>query len=193
MVRTCRRGIPTYGCAVTVSIREAHPDDAEDIAKVHVATWQSAYRDMVPAEFLVALSANLERRTEWWRVQIGSAQPPRHTFVAVDDEEMVGFADIGPSRDPDADPLEVGELNAIYILPSAWGRGVGQALMARSFAHLVAAGFSLATLWVLEENARARRFYEAAGWRVDGSARVEPIGGVSVREVRYRIELAGQS
>jgi len=189
--RRCGRtpDLPTYRCAVTVSIRDARPDDAEEIAKVHVETWQSAYRDILPAEFLCGLSANLDRRTDWWREQIGSAQPPRHTFVAVDDGELVGFADIGPSRGSDADPLRVGELNAIYVLPSAWGRGVGQALMAETIARLGAAGFSLATLWVLEGNHRARRFYEAAGWDADGSVKDEAIGDVVGREVRYRMEL----
>ena len=121
----------TYRGGVTVTVRDPRPEDSSRIADVQVATWQSAYRDMLPAEFLVALSANLERRAGWWREQIGSAQLPRHTFVAVDDGEVVGFADIGASRDPDADPNEVGELNAIYVLPSVWGRGVGRALMAK--------------------------------------------------------------
>lgn len=47
-----------------------------------------------------------------------------------------------------------------------------------------------ATLWVLEANARARRFYERKGWAVDGAAREEEVGGRRVTEVRYRRLLA---
>ncbi len=39
---------------------------------------------------------------------------------------------------------------------------------------LAAGGSTSARLWVLEDNARARRFYERRGWRRDGSDRVVP-------------------
>ena len=59
------------------------------------------------------------------------------------------------------------------------------------------AGFRRATLWVIEENAEARRFYEAAGWRPDGLAKRGPMGGFPglpvVNEVRYVRGLDDQS
>jgi GNAT superfamily N-acetyltransferase len=174
---------------MTFTIREAQPGDARDIARVHIVTWQAAYADILPAEFLSGLSAGLEHRVAWWADQISSAQPPRHTLVATEDGGIVGFADVGPSRDSDADPLQVGELNAIYVLRAAWGRGIGQALMAEALKRLREGKFHEATLWVLAENERARRYYEAAGWTTDGSARDETISDVVVREVRYRISL----
>ena len=58
---------------------------------------------------------------------------------------------------------------------------------------LRSAGFSQATLWVLEMNALARHFYEAMGWRPDGTRkRDERVGGFGLVEVRYRAELARQ-
>lgn len=174
-------------------IRDAHPDDALDIAKVQIATWQAAYGDILPADHLSALPDGVGRRAQWWGERAASAEPRGHTLVVEQDREVIGFADIGPSRDPDADSLRVGELNAIYVLPHAWGRGVGRALMAEMVAALRAAGFGVATLWVLEANLRARRFYEAAGWTDDGSAKDETIGQVVVREVRYRLEIPSQS
>lgn len=176
-----------------LSMRDAEPDDAEDIATVQVATWQTAYHDIMPAEFLSALSDGLKRRAEWWRERVSSAGPRDHTLVAEEGGEVIGFADIGPSRDADVDPRSVGELNAIYVLSRAWGRGVGRALMAALLFRLRAAPFDSATLWVLAENMRARRYYEAAGWTVDGTVRDETIGDVVVREVRYRIGLGAPS
>jgi len=48
-------------------------------------------------------------------------------------------------------------------------------------------GFVEVTLWVLEENRNARRFYEKYGFTLDGGTRTYPKTGVP--EVRYRIRL----
>ena len=84
----------------------------------------------------------------------------------------------------------IGELYAIYVLPSAWSTGAGRALLERAEERL-ADDYDEATLWVLEDNPRARRFYEAAGWRPDGTQKAEPRWDVSAPEVRYRKRLKG--
>jgi RimJ/RimL family protein N-acetyltransferase len=61
--------------------------------------------------------------------------------------------------------------------------------MAAALGALRASGFATASLWVLEDNPRARRFYEREGWRHDGAKREEEFLGVPISEVRYRIEL----
>lgn len=99
-------------------------------------------------------------------------------------EGSVGFASFGPSRDEDAAP-DTGELYAIYLAPEAWGKGAGRALLVRAEHELLATGFRAATLWVLEGNDRARRFYEAGGWGPDGRDQELTIGGVSLLELRY--------
>lgn len=98
---------------------------------------------------------------------------------------MVGFASCGESRDAAGE----GELYAIYALPAAWGSGVGPALMAAALGALRTGGFATASLWVLEDNPRARRFYEREGWRSDGRRREEEFLGVPVTEVSYGIAL----
>jgi ribosomal protein S18 acetylase RimI-like enzyme len=91
---------------------------------------------------------------------------------------------VGPSRDETA----VGELYAIYVDPDDWSRGAGRALIARAEERL-AEDYGVATLWVLEGNPRARRFYEAAGWQVDGARQAVERLGASPAEVRYRKRL----
>jgi RimJ/RimL family protein N-acetyltransferase len=51
------------------------------------------------------------------------------------------------------------------------------------------AGYRAAILWVLEDNPRARRFYEREGWELDGAAKEDDFLGVRVAEVRYRLTL----
>lgn len=82
-----------------------------------------------------------------------------------------------------------GELYAIYALPEAWGSGSGPALLRAVLEGLREDGFATAILWVLEDNPRARRFYEREGWSLDGGRREHEWQGARAVEVRYRIAL----
>ena len=162
-------------------IRPATTDDAPAIAAVHVASWQGAYRGQLPDEVLDGLDVG--RRTEGWRRFLAE---DGFTFVAEDDDgRITGFAHGNAARDDDAD-ASTGEVFAIYATPTAWGTGAGRALMAAAVDRLRAAGYREAVLWVLDRNARARRFYELAGWAPDGTTKDDVIAGVPVIEVRYR-------
>jgi ribosomal protein S18 acetylase RimI-like enzyme len=79
-------------------------------------------------------------------------------------------------------------VHSIYVRARGWGIGAGRALMQQGLAELRARGFEEATLWVLDTNDRARRFYDAGGWRADIS-KTDEIGGATVIEVRYRLSL----
>jgi len=76
------------------------------------------------------------------------------------------------------------------VTPEHWGEGIGRDLMLSSVDALVTCGFREATLWVLDANNRARRFYETSGWAVDQGTKQETIAGITVCEVRYRRTLA---
>jgi len=95
-------------------------------------------------------------------VQRHRTQPP--TLVAAHGGEILGFVAVGASRDPGTD----GELFAIYVHPEHWGTGVGRALIEAGEAELRRLGHQDAILWVLDDNPRARRFYELAGCRSTG-------------------------
>jgi GNAT superfamily N-acetyltransferase len=169
---------------VAAVIRRATAADVPGIATVHVRSWQSAYRGQLPQEFLDAMVPE-RRRPDWERYVAGMDWPRVGTLVAVDDTGVVGFVQFSPSqREPDT-----GELNAIYVLPAAWGTGAGRGLMAATVAAFVEAGFRRATLWVLDSNARARRFYAAADWAPDGAEQQDTVAGVLVNEVRYARDL----
>jgi RimJ/RimL family protein N-acetyltransferase len=171
-------------------IREAQVGDAAAIAAVHVRSWQAAYRGLLPQDLLDGLDP--ERRRAGWEQVLGAADRRgaatllAETLLAERTGEVVAFADVRASRDADADPASVGELTSIYAVPEVWGGGVGRELLAVSVAHLAAAGYREATLWVLDTNDRARRFYAAAGWRPDGAVKRDEEAGVVLDEVRYR-------
>jgi GNAT superfamily N-acetyltransferase len=164
-----------------VRIRFASAADAEGIERVRVRGWQTAYRHVFPPDALDAM------QVEWSRWARRLERPPAGwaTFVAELDGRVVGFASVGPSRDE----RRIGELYAIYVDPDVWSSGVGRALIERAEWHL-AADYAEATLWVLHDNERARKFYERAGWEPDEVHKLDEHLGVAVPEVRYRKRLS---
>lgn len=173
----------------TPVVREARPEDAPSIARVHIASWQSAYAHVFPAAALQELGQFEARRAAYWRETLEERQARSHTLVAVSNGDVVGFVYGGPGRDGDVDAKRVGELVAIYVLPDFWRSGAGRSLLAAFLERLRSSGFAEAVLWVLEDNPRARHFYEATGWETDGGLKTDEFLGTAVREVRYRIAL----
>jgi GNAT superfamily N-acetyltransferase len=170
------------------SVRVATVRDAADLAAIHVRSWQAAYRGLLPQDYLDRL--DVSERTERWRHTLRSANGSRSgVIVAHPGLEPLGFARFGPSRDGDEDADQVGEIRAIYLVPEAWGTGLGKRLMSTSLARLTSAGYSQATLWVLASNARARRFYETGGWAQDGAMKCDESLGFPMSEIRYRKRL----
>jgi GNAT superfamily N-acetyltransferase len=167
---------------MTPVVRPARVEEAEVIAGVHVRSWQAAYVGIVPQQILDRLS--VERRASSWRATIEGAGEER-VWVVEDDGGVRGFASIGPARDVDLPPGS-GELYAIYLEPEAWSQGFGRALFQGAAEDLRARGFDPLVLWVLTDNVRGRRFYEAAGWRADETSRVLDFDGTPIEEVRYR-------
>jgi ribosomal protein S18 acetylase RimI-like enzyme len=172
-----------------VTIRPATLQDAAGIADVHVRSWQEAYRGMMPPDYLDRLDP-ADRLPQWRQLL---AQPDRgrgDVLVAAGAGEIRGFSAFGPTRDPEEDPARVGAVWAIYLAPRYLGQGVGRALMTSSVERLSSLGYDEVTLWVLDVNERARRFYEQAGFRADGASKVDGRDGLDLHELRYRRALA---
>jgi len=163
-----------------MQVRQAAVADAEAIARVHVQTWQAAYAHVFGHERLDGL--DVSRRIARWTRSLSGGET---AFVAEEDGLIVAFVSVGAARDLDG----VGELYAIYAVPEAWGAGAGTALMRVATDALRESGYSEAILWVLEDNPRARRFYEREGWSLDGARKEDEFLGLRVAEVRYRIKL----
>jgi ribosomal protein S18 acetylase RimI-like enzyme len=165
-----------------IQIREANIADAAGIARVHVVTWQHAYRGQMPDDFLNDLS--IAQRTQNWTALLSNTFPKAHTLIALDGDLVVGFCSIGASPNEDADEQN-GELFAIYVDPQMMGKGFGSALMAEAVSKMREDSFTHATLWVLATNAPSIRFYEHQGWSADGATKTDAIGAFELHEIRY--------
>lgn len=166
---------------MTVTVRPAAAADAGQIARVHVDTWRSAYRDIVPQEFLNALetAARAKQWEEWL------AREDVHVFVAEDAGAVCGFISGGVLRDG----VHVAALNydseiyTLYVLPAAQGRGAGRELMRALAARLAEDGLTRPVVWALEKNPWCA-FYERLGGKRVAQKMIE-IGGAPLSDIAY--------
>ncbi|MGQ4356312.1 GNAT family N-acetyltransferase [Streptomyces drozdowiczii] len=173
---------PAPAHAPAPCVRDMTLADCEAVATVRVRGWQSAYAGLMPQAHLDAMDiagdAVLRRR------HLTSRNGVVNVVAERPGPGVVGWAALGPYRE-EGRRLERGELYAIYVLPEQTGAGVGRALMTEVLARATAAGHPDLALWVLKENAPARRFYERAGFHADGAEEPFDVDGVPVPEVRY--------
>lgn len=164
-----------------MQIRDAVATDAERLAEVHVASWRDAYRGMLPDAYLDAMTP--DDRLPSWQERLAQPDPAGCVLVAEGtDDRLHGFASLVPHEHLGAEWALVPQL---YLRPTAWGQGLGQALMAELIARAGKLGYRWLELWVHPANARARRFYEAGGWTSDGTEVIEHAWGIDLPGVRY--------
>jgi GNAT superfamily N-acetyltransferase len=184
-----------------VRVRRAVADDAPAIATVYVRSWQAAFVGLVPQSYLDDLDPDSLVDT-WHRTLQSTDWPRRGVFVLLDDPDdapdgahsgrrgrVSGFVCLSPSRDADADAGLVGEIQTLYLEPEAFGTGAAVLLMTAALDELRSGGFRSASLWALETNDRARRFYERHGWRPDGATKRNDWGAFVRTDVRYLLDL----
>ncbi|HXD53580.1 MAG TPA: GNAT family N-acetyltransferase [Solirubrobacteraceae bacterium] len=161
-------------------IRDARPGDERAVADVHVRSWKTAYRGLLPDDYLDALRP--EDRIPGYA--FGSTSDPVTLLALGEDGGLLGFATFGASRDDDAPAA--GELFALYVDPDRRRTGTGRALLDQTRARLAERGHGEAIAWVLRGNEDAERFYEADGWARDGATRWEDPWGVRSEVFRLR-------
>jgi ribosomal protein S18 acetylase RimI-like enzyme len=174
------------GAPTGVVVRPAGVADAEALARVRIASWRGAYREIVPDAVLDGFEHGQDAVR--WRERLAEPGPAwmRVGFTG-EPPALAGFVTAGPGRHEGEAGL--GEIWAIYVDPAAQGRGVGRALMDAAVRGLAVRGFGGAVLWVFEANSAARSFYEHLGWTPDGAAKAFEIGGAAPIELRYRRRL----
>jgi GNAT superfamily N-acetyltransferase len=171
---------PTDSETSSVIIRPAQLPDAEAIARVQVDTWRTAYKGIMPENFLADLS--YEQNIKRWQNILADPNPNRFGYVAESDSEtIVGFALGGAERN--GDPDYVGELYAIYLLESFQRQGIGRRLIATLAQRLVGAGLPSLLVWVLEGNP-CRGFYEMLGGK-HLRQKLVTVGGAQLVEIAY--------
>jgi GNAT superfamily N-acetyltransferase len=150
----------------SLHVREAVAADGDAIGEAHAAAWLVAYTHIFDPDFLTAAAES--RRRGWPGAIRHHLVPPNILLVGALGDRVVAFAHAMPFA-PD-----LAEINGFYCHPDAWGTGIAAALMTHTEGAL-AENFGAVFLWTLRDAARARRFYEKAGFGLTGNERPEPL------------------
>ncbi len=154
-------------------------DDAAAVSRIYEESWKFAYRGLIPQDYLEGIPPGR------WADKLEI--PGWSTLVCLEGKQYIGTSCFSASRDPQYP--DWGEIISIYFLPAFMGKGYGKQLMGAVLEELKKRGYRDAFLWTLEENERARRFYEKYGFTCTGETLETRIGGKTVREIRYAIRL----
>ena len=174
-----------------VSVRPARPEDAEEIGRIQVDTWRTAYTKILPAAVLESLSA--DEAAAVWASAIASPPSPRHhVLIAMEQQWRVGFVALGPADELEDDDPEQETTVAVapLLVEPRWGRrGHGSRLLAAAVDHARADGMTRAIIWIPEGDTPSREFLLSAGWAPDGLARALDTGAGELREIRLHTGL----
>jgi len=145
------------------------------ISKIYEESWKCAYKGIIPQDYLDSISEG------YWALKLD--KHGWNTLVCVNNGRIVGTSSFYKSRFEQFH--DWGEVISIYLLPDYMGKGYGRILMESAISELKKRGYEDIFLWVLEENIRARHFYEHFGFSLTDDFLDDNIGGKNLREVRY--------
>ncbi len=157
-------------------IRKMNQNDShEEISNIYEQSWKYAYKDIIPQAYLDSIP-----KGQWG----GTFDNPEcYTLIMLDDVKIIGTSTYCKSRFEDY--KDWGEIVSIYFLPEYMGKGYGKDLLEQAVKELKTMGFQTVFLQVLEDNHRARHFYEKCGFKYGGKYYDDTIGGKQLRELQY--------
>jgi ribosomal protein S18 acetylase RimI-like enzyme len=162
-----------------VRIRQARESDADDVARLHAASWRTAYRGALSDAYL---DGPIEaERAALWRGRLGQPAEYQLVLVAESAGRIVGFACAYGGHDPQWGTF----LDNLHVVPELKRQGIGAQLMRE------VASWSARTwpgqgiyLWVLQSNLAARQFYARLGGEDAGSDLWTPPDGSALPKLR---------
>ncbi len=157
---------------------------------VQAVVFRDAYAAHLPPEVV----AQFEPRpfTNAWRASLAAPPSRDHVLlVACAGEQVVGFAAVAPSSDPDAGE-QTAELMTIAVHPDARRQGHGSRLLNAVVDTARGRGREVLTTWVIDADEATRAFLVASGLVPDGArrSRVTSPDGDTVEEVRLSADVS---
>ena len=161
---------------MNIAIRLAVPADAPDMAEVLIHSWETAYKDIVPAEYIKEKNA-----TRQAQFQKNITDENTTHYVIQRDGKTIGIMTLVPEENDDT----AYDLQAIYLHPDCFRQGIGSVAVNFAFEKARNLGKTIMNVWVLAENTNSIKFYEKCGFAADGKTRIwnygKPLTGIRMR------------
>ncbi len=164
---------------MSVKIKNATINDLEIISKIHALSWKTAYKGIIPKEYLDELKDDfwVNAFQNWISNSIFTVK------LLYENEIPVGCIAYGKARDENF--LDWGEIVSIYILPDFWRKGYGHKLLETALKDMRNRGYQNCYLWVLRENHSAKKIYEKYGFYCNNDEYKFEINNQSLTDERY--------
>ncbi len=166
--------------SLLLTIREAEPSDAAQIAQVNHAAWLSTYRGILDEAYLE--SRSVDDQVQIWQGTLAQVSPSENRFVALAGKQVIGYC--GGGRNPDTRSPFQSELFGIYLLQEYQRKGLGQQLVHVLARWLQKQGSNSMLVWVMDKNPY-RHFYEKIGGELLDQTRDVDYGGKKLTVVSY--------
>ena len=166
----------------SIKVRPATLRDAKAIAELHNSTAQETFKSLLSNRSMPL--PPVEKRLTFWREAITYSEP--QVYVALDEDMVIGFVGFDRSRDKGTPPT-MGEIWALYVAPSYWGKGVGLTLWDAAREGLQEEGCTHVSIWLPLASERALRFHELAGFKRElNTAKTVSLGTFKIEEIRLK-------
>ena len=153
-----------------ITIRLAKPSDAADMAEVHMRSWEAAYKDIIPEEYIKTKNAT---RPDLFKRIITDENKTQYVIQA--DGKTVGIMCIAPPKDDDVDDNYY-ELHGIYLHPDYYRRGIGTQAMKFVCDETRKLNKKYINVWVFAVNTNSINFYKKCGFIADGKTQTMECG-----------------
>ena len=165
-----------------IIIRKALLEDATNLTDCHISSWQSAYKEIVPKEYLMNMLVEKEQHVEKYKITLANPGDQKY-YCVMYGKKMVGFIIISTRHNEDKSCI--GEIWAIYLIEEFCGKKYGKKLLDFAINELKHMGSQKTILWVFEENYRARHFYEKNNLSYNGIKREVDWYGSPLVQIQY--------
>ncbi|NYB75237.1 GNAT family N-acetyltransferase [Sedimentibacter hydroxybenzoicus DSM 7310] len=146
-------------------IRYANLNDVEALGKIHSESSQAGFKGIIEDNILYDVFS-LERRTNRFINELSIGEPK--TAIAFENDQPAGLISFGKCRYGNNDESWT-EIWRVYLIREFWGSGIAKDLIEWGINEIRKTGIKNIELWVLEENMRARSFYEKMGFKHDNT------------------------
>lgn len=163
---------------MNITIRLAIPADAPHMAEIHSRSWEAAYKDIIPIEYINEKNAT---RPALFKRIITDENTTQYVILA--DNKIVGIMCVAPPQKENITILnDCGiddsfyELHGIYLHPDYYRKGIGTKAMEFAFNKARSNGKTNMIVWVFAENTNSIKFYEKCDFTADGATKIYNCG-----------------
>ena len=156
-----------------ITIRLAIPSDAPDIAEILMRSWEVAYGNIIPVDFIQKRNSI---RMEQFKQAITEENDTYYTIQT--DGKTVGYMRVVNALSDDDSECEVSDLEQIYLHPDYYRQGIGTRAMNFAYSVALSSRKTVMIVWVLAENTAAIKFYGKCGFVADGERKKREYGKV---------------